>query len=1411
MKGKDQMNLYRLCSAVMSLSMAATSFVLPVAAAGEETADAPSASVSLYPEPQSVTYDSTEGMSLEGPVDLVVHGTIDDDTLKLVDEILKDEGIEYTKVETANPDHAKILISSSDDHCEECGAITDAALSEEQGYILYSDNDANPKGEIRIIGADEEGAWNGVLSLDQLLDQKNEEGKFAEVLVADYPDIKLRGFVEGFYGFPWSFENRCSVIAQAARYKINEYIYAPKDDPYHKDKWRELYPEEEAEQIRTLVNICNENHVEFVWCAHPGNGYNYETEDDYNTLIAKIEQLYSLGVRRFGLSYDDLSGSSNGANQAALINRVQDYLQNKYSDVGSMFTVGQRYTDGWGADWNSYLKPFLNGLYKDVIVMWTGKNTGGNCDADSFVGPYNKVGYDQELAFWFNYPVNDMAFGRILMGALDNVDPELESLRGFFMNPMNQAQASKVAIYQGADYSWNIHDYDSDRSWNRALKEVLPEHAAALKRFADNTAYHSYEDLHHNESAELKPYLDALDAAIASGENLAENVAAVKAKFVEMQTDADELLAMNDSLLLAEITEHLQAYKNLGEAGEKAMEGFEAAMNADTAGMQTAISAMNAKVSEANTHRIAALNRNNGEYTVQVEVCTQVIRPYLSDAEDRMALVLKSALAPAVENRVISSDTAATGTVELVSGNYQGTLSGQIGAKGYLGMALEKAVKVRSLTVTGASGLRVEYSVNGIDWNTYTGEEGNIDVAYVRLVNDGTEAVSVDGAVITAEVIYKAADEIIATTDMGRYQYNYPSYMTDGNFNTKYYSDSGAAVGNYVQLDLGSPVPVYDISLWFGGNPKGAANGIDGFQGSKCEVSADGVSWTQIGEEYAVANPDQYKDVTVEGTAMARLDWEANGELARYVRVSSTASYENWVQVYEFQVNNNAPESGDDTVILTETNTEGKGGNLWDQDVNTAFEVAAPAAGDYVVYNMSTVTSVKELLLIQDADTISNAKVSVLSYDGTWTEVGTFSEASQSFPVNALIRAVRLDFVEGTPASITEVVVRPTDTTLPGAITNPGEAPEIQEANKMLLALAIAEGDRLNTEENLAGVNELVVKSFREALAEAKTVNANHYATQAQVNDAWTKLVHAIQMLDFRTDKTELQSLIDLCEAMNPADYADSEAKTEFLAALEYAKEVNDDPAALTDQSIKAAIDRLSAAREALLAEQKLDTTMLSWLLAQTESVDESQYTASTIAALNEKQEQARAVLAAPTSQVQIDNAMNELHGAWLDLRLQASEELLKALSEASANIASFTLEAMPANLKARAANLQTSYKNFMLQHEQPKDEGEKLLKDMNDLIDDLKKAEENLKPSDDGKKPADENKKPSTEKEDNVKPSVDDKKPEESAKPSTEPSTKPATQKSVKTAADAGFMATAMSGLAALAGLVSLKRRNRK
>ena len=49
--------------------------------------------------------------------------------------------------------------------------------------------------------------------------------------VEDYPLFAVRGYIEGFYGKPWSEENRKMMLRLLSSYGMNTYYYAPKDDP----------------------------------------------------------------------------------------------------------------------------------------------------------------------------------------------------------------------------------------------------------------------------------------------------------------------------------------------------------------------------------------------------------------------------------------------------------------------------------------------------------------------------------------------------------------------------------------------------------------------------------------------------------------------------------------------------------------------------------------------------------------------------------------------------------------------------------------------------------------------------------------------------------------------------------------------------------------------------------------------------------------------------------------------------------------------------------------------------------------------------------------------------------------------------------------------------------------------------
>lgn len=122
-------------------------------------------------------------------------------------------------------------------------AVADSIPGQPQGYFLR----VRP-GEVIIAGNDPTGTYYGVQTFLQVASQP----EVMSVDISDWPSTPSRGVVEGFYGNAWSFDDRIDQFAFYGRNKLDTYIYGPKDDPYHRAKWRELYPAEEAARMKAL-------------------------------------------------------------------------------------------------------------------------------------------------------------------------------------------------------------------------------------------------------------------------------------------------------------------------------------------------------------------------------------------------------------------------------------------------------------------------------------------------------------------------------------------------------------------------------------------------------------------------------------------------------------------------------------------------------------------------------------------------------------------------------------------------------------------------------------------------------------------------------------------------------------------------------------------------------------------------------------------------------------------------------------------------------------------------------------------------------------------------------------------------------------------------------------------------------
>lgn len=345
-----------------------------------------------------------------------------------------------------------------------------------QAYVLKIGN------EIEVAASDEEGFYYGNLTLQQLLGQYKKE-ELINVVIADYPSIQWRGVIEGFYGTPWTQEERFKMIEDISKYKMNMYVYAPKDDPYHRAKWREFYPEKEQEQLKVLAEKAKAHHVQFCWTIHPGDTMQF-TQEDLEAAIQKMENMYELGIRQFGILFDDITHNQDGKLQAEFINQIDDLFVRQKEDVKPLIMVGTRYCAAWGPDMDSYFKPLVENLHDQIHIMWTGENTMSDVSKDIFEWPKKQVGSEKNMAVWWNYPVNDYCTDKVFVGPMKNLANDLDNVELFLTNPMNQAEASKISVCSIADYCWNVPSYDYEKSWRRFVEKFVPEAKEAFQRFA---------------------------------------------------------------------------------------------------------------------------------------------------------------------------------------------------------------------------------------------------------------------------------------------------------------------------------------------------------------------------------------------------------------------------------------------------------------------------------------------------------------------------------------------------------------------------------------------------------------------------------------------------------------------------------------------------------------------------------------------------------------------------------------------------------------------------------------------------------------------------------------------------------------------------------------------------------------
>ena len=300
----------------------------------------------------------------------------------------------------------------------------------------------------------------------------------------------LKGVIEGFYGRPWSQQQRLELLGLMQECELNTYLYCPKDDLKHRALWRELYSDDELNRLRALIESCSDHGIEFFYGIAPGLTIRYSDAGEMDLLRARFRQLLDAGCRSFAILFDDIPGEMAEADSAAFGSLAKGQCEAAntiYNELlakrGSRLIFCPTPYCGRMADNQhggaGYLDEIGRCLAADIDIFWTGPEIiSREITAGSVVEL--TAALQRKPVIWDNLHANDYDMTRVFLGPYSGRSLELrEEVSGFLINPNCEHEANYVALKTLASYLSATGSWNSRSAYGEAIEAWLPRFSTA--------------------------------------------------------------------------------------------------------------------------------------------------------------------------------------------------------------------------------------------------------------------------------------------------------------------------------------------------------------------------------------------------------------------------------------------------------------------------------------------------------------------------------------------------------------------------------------------------------------------------------------------------------------------------------------------------------------------------------------------------------------------------------------------------------------------------------------------------------------------------------------------------------------------------------------------------------------------
>ena len=340
----------------------------------------------------------------------------------------------------------------------------------------------------------------------------------------------LAGVIEGFYGKPWTHEERAEVFGWMADWGLNTYFYAPKDDLKHRALWREPYSDAEVEKLAQTIAACQKRNLRFIYGLSPGLDIRYDDPAELEHLHKRFEQLSALGCRDFGLLFDDIPNrpaSSEAGHQPSLA-AAQCQMANALfkwtlarSRNARFLVCPTPYCSRMAArdvGGKNYLPTMGRELLPEIDVFWTGPEIISREITPAHVQELHQV-LRRKPVIWDNLHANDYDGRRFYCGPYAGRPPELrEAVGGILSNPNNEFPLNFVPLRTLAQFIRSDGNWDARQAYLSAMREWFPRFATLGPpvSFEDFILFGDCHYLPHEEGPEAEALFQLARGSVAS-------------------------------------------------------------------------------------------------------------------------------------------------------------------------------------------------------------------------------------------------------------------------------------------------------------------------------------------------------------------------------------------------------------------------------------------------------------------------------------------------------------------------------------------------------------------------------------------------------------------------------------------------------------------------------------------------------------------------------------------------------------------------------------------------------------------------------------------------------------------------------------------------------------------------------